>query len=104
MKDVDFANSAKFEDEKPIGSKEMTLNLRIFIAEEFEKYVSAVLASCLKVDRNFVYHFNEFAALYTQLAEVMNNTIRETDLFAFGPKSRFDRFQPLPQACLGSTG
>lgn len=103
MKDVDFANSAKFEDEKSIGSKEMTLNLRIFIAEEFEKYVSAVLASCLKVDRNFVYYFNEFAALYMQLAEVMNNTIRETDLFAFGPKnrlSRFDRIQPLSQACL----
>nr|YP_009549591.1 conserved hypothetical chloroplast protein ycf1 [Histiopteris incisa]AYW16747.1 conserved hypothetical chloroplast protein ycf1 [Histiopteris incisa] len=103
LKDMDLANSAKFKEGKPIGSKEMTLKLRIFIAEEFEKYVSAVSTSRLKVGRNFVHHFNEFAMLYAQLAGVMNYTIRETDLFAFGQKnrlSRFDGIPPLSQAFL----
>nr|YP_011030858.1 conserved hypothetical chloroplast protein Ycf1 [Hiya brooksiae]WQT71164.1 conserved hypothetical chloroplast protein Ycf1 [Hiya brooksiae] len=103
LKGIDLADSAKFEGEKPIGSKEMILKLRIFIAEEFEKHVSAILVACLKVDRKFAHHFNEFAALYAQLAQVMNNTIGETDFSAFGQKKRFprfDRIQSLSQACL----
>nr|YP_010308058.1 conserved hypothetical chloroplast protein Ycf1 [Microlepia speluncae]ULU27968.1 conserved hypothetical chloroplast protein Ycf1 [Microlepia speluncae] len=103
LKDIDVADFANFEGNKSIGSKEMTLRLRIFVAEEIDKFVSVVSASYLTIGRNFIHYFDELVSLHTQLAEVTNNTIRETDVLAFGPRnrlSRFDKIQPLSQACL----
>nr|YP_009911299.1 conserved hypothetical chloroplast protein Ycf1 [Polystichum tripteron]QLD21508.1 conserved hypothetical chloroplast protein Ycf1 [Polystichum tripteron] len=103
LKDTDLSNFIKFDEEELKGFKEMTLKLHVAIAEAVGKFISVASISHLKVNRNFYYYFSELVTLHTQLIEVINITIQETDLIFFGPRnrwSRFDKTQSLSQAYL----
>nr|YP_010267378.1 conserved hypothetical protein Ycf1 [Brainea insignis]UIF93978.1 conserved hypothetical protein Ycf1 [Brainea insignis] len=103
LKDTDLTNFIKFDEEELKSFKEMTLKLHILIAETIEKSLLVTSISYLKVNRYLCYYFNELVASHAQLIEVINSTIKETDLVFSKSKSRLSRFgknQWLPQAYL----
>nr|YP_009427007.1 conserved hypothetical chloroplast protein ycf1 [Hypodematium crenatum]ASU95613.1 conserved hypothetical chloroplast protein ycf1 [Hypodematium crenatum] len=103
LKDTDLTDFAKFDEEKLIGFKEITLKLRIVIAKAIEKSVLVASTSYLKVNRYFRYYLSELVALRTQIIKIVNTTLQKTDLVFFGPKNRlsgFDKTQWLSQAYL----
>ena len=103
LKDTDFADFRKFDEEELTGSKEMTLKFYITIAEIFEKFLLVTSISYLKVSKDLPYYLSELVTLSTQLIEVINTTIQETDLVFLKPKnklSQFDKTQLLSQAYL----
>nr|YP_009426485.1 conserved hypothetical chloroplast protein ycf1 [Diplazium dushanense]ASU95090.1 conserved hypothetical chloroplast protein ycf1 [Diplazium dushanense] len=106
LKDTDLANFIKFDEEGLTGFKEMTLKLYILVTEAIEKSLLVTSISYLKINRDFYYYFNELVALRAQLLEVINITIRETELILSRSKNRLSRFgkiQWLPQAYLYSS-
>nr|YP_009425518.1 conserved hypothetical chloroplast protein ycf1 [Austroblechnum melanocaulon]ASU94123.1 conserved hypothetical chloroplast protein ycf1 [Austroblechnum melanocaulon] len=103
LKDTDLANFIKFDEEELKNFKEMTLKLHILVAETIEKSLLVTSTSYLKVSRYLCYYFDELVALRAQLAEVVNSTIRETDLVFSRSESRLSRLGKnkwLPQAYL----
>nr|YP_009427447.1 conserved hypothetical chloroplast protein ycf1 [Rhachidosorus consimilis]ASU96137.1 conserved hypothetical chloroplast protein ycf1 [Rhachidosorus consimilis] len=103
LKDTNLANFVTFDEEESTGFKEMTLKLYIFVAEAIEKSLLVISISYLKVNRDLCYSLNELVALRTQLVDVINITIRETNLVFPKPGdrlSRFDKTRWLPQGYL----
>nr|YP_010518609.1 Ycf1 [Dryopteris yoroii]UXN85079.1 Ycf1 [Dryopteris yoroii]UXN85255.1 Ycf1 [Dryopteris yoroii]UXN85343.1 Ycf1 [Dryopteris yoroii] len=103
LEDTDLSNSIKFDEEELKGFKEIILKLHVVVAEAVEKFISAASISYLKVNRDFYYYFGELVSLRTQLVEVINITLQETDVAFFRPKDRlsqFDKTQSLSQAYL----
>nr|YP_010703873.1 hypothetical chloroplast RF1 [Bolbitis deltigera]WCO87059.1 hypothetical chloroplast RF1 [Bolbitis deltigera] len=103
LKDTDFANFAKFDEEELMGFEEITLKLHIMIAEATEKFILVASISYIKVSREFYYYFGHVVAFQTQLVEVINTITRETDFIFFRTKNRLSQFgktQSLSQAYL----
>nr|QKV46700.1 conserved hypothetical chloroplast protein Ycf1 [Bolbitis subcordata] len=103
LKDTDFANFAKFDEEEFTGFEEITLKLHIMIAEATDKFTSIASVLYIKVSREFYYYFGHLVAFQTQLVEVINTITQETDLIFLRTKNRFSQFgktQSLSQAYL----
>nr|YP_010988830.1 hypothetical chloroplast RF1 [Dryopteris championii]WOR84666.1 hypothetical chloroplast RF1 [Dryopteris championii] len=103
LKDTDLSNLIKFDEEELKGFKEITLKLHVVIVEAIEKFISATSISYLKINRDFYYYFGELVSLRTQLVEVINITLQETDVVFFRPRGRLSQFgktQLLSQAYL----
>nr|YP_009573258.1 conserved hypothetical chloroplast protein ycf1 [Mesopteris tonkinensis]QBF44736.1 conserved hypothetical chloroplast protein ycf1 [Mesopteris tonkinensis] len=101
LKDTDLTNFVEFNE--LTGFKEMTLKSYILIVEAVKKSFLVTSMSYLKVNRDFCYCLDELFALRTQLIEVINITIQETNLVLSRSKNRLSRFgktQWLPQAYL----
>nr|YP_010157197.1 Ycf1 [Cyclosorus interruptus]QRG01332.1 Ycf1 [Cyclosorus interruptus] len=101
LKDTDLTNFVKFNE--LTGFKEMTLKSYILVVEAAKKSFLVTSMSYLKVNRDFCYCLDELFALRTQLIEVFNITIQETNLVFSRSKNRLSRFgktQWLPQAYL----
>nr|QKV47150.1 conserved hypothetical chloroplast protein Ycf1 [Tectaria decurrens] len=96
LKETDFTNLLKFDEEEVTGSKEMNLKLHIILAEAIDKSKLAVSILYLKVNRYLRYYFSELVALRTQLMEVLNTTIQETDLVFFRSRNRLSQFDKTP--------
>nr|YP_009690715.1 conserved hypothetical chloroplast protein ycf1 [Lomariopsis japurensis]QEG57495.1 conserved hypothetical chloroplast protein ycf1 [Lomariopsis japurensis] len=106
LKDIDLTNLERFGEEELTNLQEIILKLHIIITEAFERFILITSSSSQKVNRDLRYYSSELATLHTQLIEVFNTIIQETDLFLFRSEERvsqFDRTQWLSQAYLYNT-
>nr|YP_009548289.1 conserved hypothetical chloroplast protein Ycf1 [Onychium japonicum]AYW14835.1 conserved hypothetical chloroplast protein Ycf1 [Onychium japonicum] len=92
-----LANNVSSKQKKPPDSGEIVVNLRIFLAESVEEFVSVVFNLFLKIGRILIYYFNEVLLLDKQLARVLSSINRRKKL---STKGKFPRFVPSSQACL----
>nr|QVX31703.1 conserved hypothetical chloroplast protein Ycf1 [Goniophlebium amoenum] len=102
LKDTDFTNFTKIDEEELAGSNKMAVKLHIIIAEVIEKSNFAASISYLKISRDLRHYSNELATLCTQLVEVIN-AIQKGNLVFSRSKDRlsqFDKTQWLSQADL----
>nr|YP_010117305.1 conserved hypothetical chloroplast protein Ycf1 [Neocheiropteris ovata]QPM99570.1 conserved hypothetical chloroplast protein Ycf1 [Neocheiropteris ovata] len=102
LKDTDFTNFTKIDEEELAGSTKMAVKLHIILAEAIGKSNFVASISYLKISRDLRHYFDELATLCTQLVEVIN-AIQKGNLVFSRSKDRlsqFDKTQWLSQADL----
>nr|YP_010376815.1 hypothetical protein RF1 [Adiantum malesianum]UPV69579.1 hypothetical protein RF1 [Adiantum malesianum] len=99
LSDTKIVNSAKFEWKQLVHSEEAVLSLHLIGEELVETFVSVVINLFLTIDRISVHYFNEFVALFMQLARVLGdiNIRRTSNLFT---RTKLPRLGSPSQACL----
>nr|YP_011004458.1 hypothetical protein RF1 [Asplenium antiquum]WPT27113.1 hypothetical protein RF1 [Asplenium antiquum] len=96
LKNTDFPDVAKFNDDELTSFKEKILKLYIYIAEVIEKCFLFTSISYLKVNRDLFYRFDELVVLNTRLMEVINSTTYKTNLAFSRSKDEFPCFGKTP--------
>nr|QXG82811.1 conserved hypothetical chloroplast protein Ycf1 [Asplenium komarovii] len=96
LKNTDFTDVAKFNDDELTSFKEKILKLYINIAEVIEKCFLVTSISCLNINRYFCYRFDELVVLHTRLMKVINSTTHKTNLAFSRSNYEFPWFGKTP--------
>nr|YP_010409109.1 hypothetical protein RF1 [Adiantum flabellulatum]URH13339.1 hypothetical protein RF1 [Adiantum flabellulatum] len=94
---TNLVHSAKFKQKQSVDSKEVESSLYLLVEELIEPFVSAVINLPITINRISAHYFNEFLALYTQLAGVLDHINEGSNL---STRSKLPRLDLLSQACI----
>nr|YP_009548713.1 conserved hypothetical chloroplast protein Ycf1 [Gastoniella chaerophylla]AYW15688.1 conserved hypothetical chloroplast protein Ycf1 [Gastoniella chaerophylla] len=91
------ANLERFKQNQPIGSDEIVVNLRSFLAESFEEFVWTLINLFFIIDRVLSQSFHESLVLHKELVRLLNKIDSKK---TSSTKNNLSRFGSSSQACL----